>query len=118
MTDPITVAARATADRLAAEYGPSLVADVDAVLHARGTAQRPGQYLDPVSLASLIVAIAALAWTIYADLRNKTPQPSPGVVARHVRAELRNQSDTSRQDTDRITQIVVTEIIQATREPG
>jgi hypothetical protein len=43
MTDPITVAARATADRLAAEYGPSLVADVDAVLHARGTAQRPGQ---------------------------------------------------------------------------
>jgi hypothetical protein len=35
-----------------------------------------------------------------------------------MRAELRNQSDTSRQDTDRITQIVVTEIIQATREPG
>ena len=70
------------------------------------------------SLASLIVAIATLAWTIYADLRNKTPQPSPGVVARHVRAELRNQSDTSRQDTDRITQIVVTEIIQAAREPG
>ena len=35
-----------------------------------------------------------------------------------VRAELRNQSDTSRQDTDRITQNVVTEIIQATRESG
>jgi hypothetical protein len=57
MTDPITAAARATAERLAAEYGPGLAADVDAALHARGTAQRPGRYLDPVSVGSLIVAM-------------------------------------------------------------
>ena len=122
MTDPIAAAARsaarAAADRLAAEYGPGLAADVEAALHARGSAQRPGQYLDPVSLGSLIVAIATLAWTIYSDLRHKTPQPSPQVVARHVRTELRNQSDTSQQDSDHITQIVVTEIIQVAREPG
>jgi hypothetical protein len=30
MTDPITAAARATADRLAADYGPGLAADVEA----------------------------------------------------------------------------------------
>ena len=117
MTDPITAAARATAERLAAEYGPGLAADVEAALHARGTAQRPGQYLDPVSLGSLIVAIATLAWTIYSDQRKKTPEPSPGVVARHVRAELRKHSSTSQQETDRITEIVVTEIIQAARDP-
>ncbi len=117
MTDPITTAAHAAAQRLTAVYGPGLAADADAALHARGTAQRPGQYLDPVSLGSLIVAIATLAWTIYADQRKKTPDPSPGLIARHVRIELRQHSGTSQQDTDRIIEIVVTEIIQAARDP-
>jgi len=121
MTDPIAAAARsaarAAADRLATEYGPGPAADVEAALHARGSAQRPGQYLDPVSLGSLIVAIATLAWTIYTDQRKKTPEPSPDVVARHVRAELRQPSGTNEQETNRITEIVVTEIIQAARGP-
>ena len=117
MTDPIAAAARATAEHLAAEYGPGLAADVDAALHARGTTQRPGQYLDPVSLGTLIVAIATLAWTIYCDQRKKTSEPSAGVVARHVRAELRKNSDTSQLETGRITEIIVTEIIQAARDP-
>jgi uncharacterized membrane protein YebE (DUF533 family) len=119
MTDAISAAARAAAGHLAAEYGPGLAADVEAALHAREIAQRPAQYLDPVSLGSLIVAIATLAWTIYADQRKKTPEPPPGPVARHVRAELRQHSSstTSQQETDRITEIVVTEIIQAARDP-
>ena len=117
MTDPITAAARASAEQLAAEYGQGLAADVEAALHAQGTGRRPSQYLDPVSVASLIVAIATLAWTIYSDQREKTPEPPPDVVARHVRAALRQQSDVSQQDTYRITEIVVTEIIQAARDP-
>ena len=117
MTDPITTAARATAEHLRTEYGPGLAADVDAALHAQVTAQRPGQYLDPISLGSLIVAIATLAWTIYSDQRKKTPEPSPDVLARHVRAELWRHADTSQHETDRITEIVVTEIIQAARNP-
>ena len=114
MTDPITDAARATAKRLGDEYGPGPAADVEAALHAWGTAQRPGQYLDPVSLGSLIVAIATLAWTIYCDQRKKTREPSPAVVARRVRVELceRGSTNISQQDTDRIT-----EIIQAARDP-
>jgi hypothetical protein len=116
MTDPIAAAARAAAEQLAAEHGPNLAADVEAALHTRGMAQRPDQFLDPVSLGILIVAIATLAWTIYSDQRKKTPEPSPGVVARHVRVELRKHNDSSRQDTDRITEIIVTEIIQAARD--
>jgi hypothetical protein len=38
-------------------------------------------------------------------------------VARHVRAELRKQSGTSQQEADRVTEIVVTEIVQAARDP-
>jgi uncharacterized membrane protein YebE (DUF533 family) len=117
MNDQITAAARAAAERLTAEYGSGLAADVDAALQAQGTDQRPGQYLDPASLGSLVVAIATLAWTIYCDQRKKTPEPSPGTVARHVRVELRQHSSTSQQDTNRITEIVVTEIIQAARDP-
>jgi uncharacterized membrane protein YebE (DUF533 family) len=81
--------------------------------------QRPGQYFDPISLGSVIVAIATLAWTIYNDKRKQTPNPSPDVVGRQVRVELRNQGDTShsQHDTDRITEVVVSEIIQAAQDP-
>ena len=60
----------------------------------RPSARRPGQYLDPVSLGSRIVAIATLAWTIYSDQR-KTPEPPHGVVARQLRVELRKHGDTA-----------------------
>ena len=77
MSDPIEVTARAIAAQLAAEHGPGVVAEVDAALHARRRAERPQQFVDPVSLGSLIVAVATLAWTIYADLRKRTPEPRP-----------------------------------------
>jgi uncharacterized membrane protein YebE (DUF533 family) len=115
MTDPIAVGAHAAAIRLTPEYGPGLAADVEDALDALGMEQRPERYLDPVSLGALIVSIAGLAWTIYTDQRKKTAEPSADVVARHVHAELRQHSDTSQHDTERITEIVITEIIQAVR---
>jgi hypothetical protein len=114
--DPIAAAARAAAARLAADHGPGLAADVEAALASRDTEQRPGQYLDPVSLGSLIVAIATLAWTIYTDKRKTTPNPPPSAVARQVRIELRQQGTTSPHDTDRITEIVVTELLQTAHD--
>jgi hypothetical protein len=116
MTDPIINAARAAAERLADEYGPGLGADVEAALYARGMAERPGQYLDPLSLGTLIVAIATLAWTIYTDLRKKTSQPSPDVVTRQVRVELRKQGSAKQQEADRIAEIVVIEISNAAQD--
>jgi hypothetical protein len=113
MTDPIAAAARAAAHRLAAEHGSGLPAEVEAALASRDTEQRPGQYLDPVSLGILIVAIATLAWTIYIDRRKTAPDSPPSAVARQVRIELRQQGATSPHDTDRITEIVVTELLQA-----
>jgi len=77
MTDPAAEAARSAAAILAPEFGPSLPAEVEAALAARGMQHRPDRYLDPVSLATLIVAIANLAWMIYNDQRNHTPDPPP-----------------------------------------
>ena len=87
MTDPVADAARSAAVILAADLGPSLPAEVEAALAARDTQQRPDRYLDPVSLASLIVAIATLAWTIY------TTTGAPAAPTRRpVRSHARSAS--------------------------
>ncbi len=111
--DPVAATARAAAGQLAAQYGPGLAAEVEAALHARGTGHRPEQYFDPVSLGSLIVSIADLAWTIVAGLKTKTPNPAADVLARAVRVELRTRDDTAIASQDKVTDVVVTEIIQA-----
>ena len=85
MTDPAADAARSAAAILAADLGPNLPAEVEAALAARGTQQRPDRYLDPVSLAGLIVAIATLAWTIYNDRRKQTA----GQAGRAMRSGFR-----------------------------
>jgi hypothetical protein len=111
--DPVAVAARATAASLANQHGPGLAADVEAALYARDTDHRPEQYFDPVSLGSLIVSIASLAWTIYTGLKKKTPQPAPDAFARAIRVELRTRGDTAEEHQDTITEVVATEIIRA-----
>jgi hypothetical protein len=115
MTDPVAVAARAAAARLAAEHGPGVIAEVDAALHARRRAERPEQFVDLLSLGTFIVAVATLAWMIYADLRKRTPEPPPEEVERQVPAELHEQGGADRKDAERITAIAVAETIRAAR---
>jgi hypothetical protein len=121
MTNPISpsarTAARAAAERLKTEYGPGLPADVETVLRAQGTIRRPDHYLDPIALGSLIVTIATLAWTVYADQRKKTPEPSPDEITHHVLNELHNHGITSKQETEHIIKIVVIETIKADQNP-
>ena len=110
MSDPIGTAAWAAAQRLETEARPGLVAEVEAVLAARDPAAPPSQYVDPVALASLIVAIASSAWTVYTDLRKRTARPAPAVVARAVRVKLRDSGHTV---PDELVEVVVTETVQA-----
>jgi hypothetical protein len=92
LTDPAADAARAVAVILAADCGPSLRGDVEAALAARHSQQRSNRFLDPISLATLIVSIATLAWTIYNDQRDrKAEPPPPATLARQVRITLREQ---------------------------
>jgi hypothetical protein len=117
MTDPAADAARSAAAILAPDLGPSLPAEVEAALAARDTNQRPDRYLDPVSIASLIVAIATLAWTIYNDQHKHTPDPPASSVARQVRITLRDQDRSLPPGTERITEIVATEITRQASPP-
>jgi hypothetical protein len=116
MTDPVSAAARAAAERLAPDYGPGLAADVEAALHTRGQGQRPERFFDPIALGALIVSIASLAWTVYADLKKKTSSPAPDVVARTVRVELRKQAGIAAAPPGQVTDVVVTEVIKVAQD--
>ena len=53
-----------------------------------------------------------------ADLRKKTSDPAPDVAARTLRVELRRHIDGT-PDSDKITEVVVAEIVQGTGDaPG
>ena len=110
MTDRAADAARSAAAILAPDFGPGLPAEVEAALAARDARRRTDQYLDPVSLASLIVAIATLAWTIYSDQRKHSPDLPPSSIARQVRITLRDRDTALPPGTERITEVVATEI--------
>ena len=111
MSDPVAIAARAAAQQLEVEAGPGLVAEVEAVLATRESPSAPPQYVDPVALASLIVGIASLAWTVYTDLRKRTAKPSAEVVARTVRVTRRDQGQADA--PEHVIEVVVTEAIRA-----
>jgi hypothetical protein len=113
MNDPVTDIARATAGRVATDRMPTLSQDVEVALLARDGSKRPEGYLvDPVSLGSLIVTIASLAWTIHRDLRNRTSTPAPDVLARTLRVQLRADGAADSPDRDRMIDIVVEETIR------
>jgi hypothetical protein len=121
MTDPAAAAARSAAAILAAELGPGLPAQVEAALAARGGQQRPDQYVDPVSIGILVVAIATLAWEIYRDKhkdkdKHATEPAQPSVIARQVRIALRERDVAVTPGTERITEVVATEIIRYASE--
>jgi len=116
MSDPVADAARTAGATLAAELGSGLPADVEAALYVRQVGDgRPSQYVDPVSLAGLIVAIATLAWTVYSDLRKRVPEPAQETVVRQVRMTLRDSGELLPPQAGRITEVVVTEVIKAVR---
>ena len=112
MDDPVGDIARAAAERLAPEHGERLRAEVEAALYARGATRGAEQYVvDPIALASLIVAIATLAWTIYSDLRKEKPDIAPQVAERELRVELRRFAGQG-PERDTVDEIIVTEIVR------
>jgi hypothetical protein len=108
--DPIAHAAHAAANRLTPKHGPSLTTDVYVALHNHDTEQRPGQYFDPISLGSLIVSVATLAWTIYKDQRATGATPNKEVIARHIRLQLPLTNDITPEQRDQIITVVVDDI--------
>ena len=103
--------ARSAAAELAGELGPALPAYVERRLEA-GT-QGGKQFLEPgtsIALASLLVSMASLAWTIYRDLRKETEKPSLDVVRTRVRVQLEVPEGISLMQRDRMIAVVVEQL--------
>jgi hypothetical protein len=114
MNNPyIEMGARKAAEALSGQFDPRLVMDVERELQSGEAGQPPDQYTDPVSLAGFIVSVASLAWTVFRDLKKKTPSPAPAVVARAVRVQVRASSDLAPSERDRIIDAVVEETVKA-----
>jgi hypothetical protein len=125
MIDPAADAARSAAAILAPDLGRNLPVEVEAALAARSGDQRPDRYLDLVSPGSLIVSVATLAWTVYNDLRGRAQgqeskpelEPQAEFIAREVRITLRDQDTVLPPGTERITEVVASEIIRQSGQP-
>jgi hypothetical protein len=65
-------------------------------------------------LASLIVSVAGLAWTIYTDLKRQTPRPEPEVIKRRIRVEVELPEHISAADRDRVITAVVAQALTET----
>src|SRR4051812_23592310 len=61
--------ARRAADRLASSFGEELRDAVTREIAKDPLDSRTERLIDPVSLASLIVSLAAFGWTVYRDLK-------------------------------------------------
>ena len=112
MDEAAARAARGAARRLAGELGGQLRGDVEAALRARADPPARDQYVDPISLAGLVISVASLAWGIYRDLKGKGDAPAREVVERRVRVEVRElDASTAPEQRDRIIEVVVDELM-------
>lgn len=129
MTDHAAEAARSAAAILAPDLGQNLPVEVEAALAARAGEQRPDRFFDPISLGALIVSVAALAWTVYNDQRNRmreqktelnpaAQEPEADSVTRQVRIKLRESDEVLPPETPQIAEVVVTEIIRQAKRPS
>jgi hypothetical protein len=115
MADPIATAARAAAQRLAAAAGPGLIVEVEKALAERRSAKKT--FFDPVTLGSLIVEVATLAYAVFSDYRKHSSPPSREEVERKVREELPPVDAPA----DRVIEETVIEVMRVTRtyrKPG
>jgi hypothetical protein len=117
VNDRVAEVARAAAERLAAETGDvRLPMEVERRLHGSAGGERgPVQYLDPVSLAELLVSITSLALAIYQQVRRHDDEPVAEVIERRVRVEtveLPGIAALGPGQRDRIVSLVVEETIR------
>lgn len=120
MNDPVAATSRAAAQRLTAEFGGGVVADLEAVLQGRPPGA-PDQFFDPISVSVLIVEVAHLAWSIYEGRHRRTEKPAEAAsedLARRIRVKVGSTEPVTTAERDRIIEVVVTETINtATSAP-
>jgi hypothetical protein len=108
----IAAAAQSAAEILAPGLGKNLPDEIKDALDIRDTRQRSDQYRNPSSEARLIVAIAKLTWPMFNYQRMRIPYPPSSSIARQVQITLGVQYNRLPRGTERIAEVMATEIIR------
>ena len=99
---------------MAPRHGPRLTAAVEAAIHADGGHQEqktPSQYIDPIALGALIVAIAQFGYQVYTDRKDRGQQPPREAIAQAIRIERRKHSELTGEETE-VIDIVSAKVIE------
>ena len=116
MTDPAANAARSAAAILAADLGPNLPAEVEAALAARDIQQRPDRYVDWVLLAGLI-GHRHLGLDHLQRPAQPHPRPAAGLDRPPGPDRRARPGHGPAPGTERITEVVATEITRQASPP-
>lgn len=103
---------RASAQRLAEDYGPQLPAEVDRALSTRVQQTGPST-VDVVAVAGLIVNASGLLYTVYKDRKKKQITPSTEELTREIHIHLGRPSGLDAAEEERVVRVVVQEAIRA-----
>lgn len=99
---------------MAPGHGPRLTAAVEAAIHADGGHQEQktsDQYIDPIALGALIVAIAQFGYQVYTDRKGKGQQTTREAIAQAIRIERRKHSELTGEETE-VIDIVSAKVIE------
>jgi len=102
---------------LVPRFGSRLAADTEAAIHAdseqRAQEQKAsGQYLDPVALGALIVAIGQVGYQVYTERKSKGQHPTRETIAQAIPIERRRHGDLSGEEAAEIIDISSAKIIE------
>jgi hypothetical protein len=104
-SDHVAEIAWASTAVLTSEFGPSTEIEVAAALNARRRRDNT-RYYDPVAIGSLIVSIAAFAWQVYTDHRNRESNSPREASEQVLRTEIRREFEITPAIV-RITEVVI-----------
>jgi len=107
--------ALSAAAQLAPEFPTGLEALVEAELAKHGD-DTVETFVDPattISLASLLVSAAGLAWTIYRDLKSDRQAPAAQAIERHVSLKLEEQGKAGSEHFRRVVEVVSEQVVKA-----
>jgi hypothetical protein len=108
---PAESIARGAAHRLAANGESAIRLEVERALSAAG-GRKPDQYVDVAAIGSLVVSVAALAWTVYTDLRARSGKVTREELRNTVRLRLHDSQAAADPDSAMVIEVVVDETLQ------
>ncbi len=113
MSEPHAQIARQAAAKLAESTTPQLPQLTEGVLAQGERAGRAQTYdaATAIGLASLLVSMAALAWTIHQDRKKAASPPRRDLIERQIRVQLEIPNNVSVAQRDRMIAVVVEETV-------